>query len=131
MAGRTCLSYEIVRDRDSKFLDLKPRHRKCRFLYHYQIHPQFGFMHARMQTWFPFAIQVSSIVGLANRLNITTTAEGIETIDQLNLIRATGCTEAQGYLFSVPLSLQNVCSYFAGSSQPRADADRLNMATSE
>jgi hypothetical protein len=53
-----CQSYEIVRDRDSKFLDLKPRHRKCLFLYHYQIHPRFGFMHARIQTWFPFAIQI-------------------------------------------------------------------------
>jgi len=34
------------------------RPRKCLFLYHYSIHPQFGFMHARIQTWFPFPIQV-------------------------------------------------------------------------
>jgi hypothetical protein len=27
-------------------------------LYHYQIHPVFGFMHARIQTWFPFGITV-------------------------------------------------------------------------
>jgi hypothetical protein len=37
---------------------LYPRHRKCLHLYHYQIHPTFGFMHARIQTWFPFAIQI-------------------------------------------------------------------------
>jgi EAL domain-containing protein (putative c-di-GMP-specific phosphodiesterase class I) len=43
---------------------------------------------------------VGSIVSLANALGITTTAEGIETLDQLSLIRETGCTEAQGYLFS-------------------------------
>jgi diguanylate cyclase (GGDEF)-like protein len=55
---------------------------------------------------------VSSIVALANKLNITTTAEGIETVDQLELIRATGCTEAQGYLFSVPQSLREVMDYF-------------------
>jgi hypothetical protein len=55
-AVEPCLSYEIVRDRNSKFLDLKARHRKCLFLYHYQIHPRFGFMHARIQTWFPFAV---------------------------------------------------------------------------
>ncbi len=53
-----CLSYEIVRDRDCKTLELQPRHRKCLYLYHYQVHPVFGFMHARIQTWFPFAIQI-------------------------------------------------------------------------
>jgi diguanylate cyclase (GGDEF)-like protein len=55
---------------------------------------------------------VSSIVSLANNLNITTTAEGIETIDQLMLIRASKCTEAQGYLFSVPRPLSDVLDYF-------------------
>ncbi len=53
-----CQSYEIVRDRGSRMLDLQPRQRRCLFLYHYQIHPRFGFMHARIQTWFPFAVQV-------------------------------------------------------------------------
>jgi hypothetical protein len=32
--------------------------RKCLFLYDYRIHPTLGFMHARIQTWFPFNIQV-------------------------------------------------------------------------
>jgi hypothetical protein len=27
-------------------------------LYHYLIHPEFGWMHARIQTWFPFAIHI-------------------------------------------------------------------------
>jgi hypothetical protein len=31
---------------------------KCSFLYHYYLHPQFGWMHVRLQTWFPFEIQV-------------------------------------------------------------------------
>jgi hypothetical protein len=47
-----------VRDRESKRLELAPRHRKCLQLYHYQMHPTFGFMHARIQTWFPFSIQI-------------------------------------------------------------------------
>ena len=34
------------------------RERPCHVLYHYQIHPQLGWMHARIQTWFPFNIQV-------------------------------------------------------------------------
>jgi len=57
-AVEPCLSYEIVRDRESKHLDLQPRHRKCLHLYHYQMHPTFGFMHARIQTWYPFAVQI-------------------------------------------------------------------------
>jgi hypothetical protein len=57
-AVEPCLSYELVRDREAKRLALVPRHRKCLFLYHYQIHPVLGFMHARIQTWFPFSIQI-------------------------------------------------------------------------
>lgn len=57
-AVEPCLSYEIVRDRASKRLQLVPRHRKCLHLYHYQMHPVLGFMHARIQTWFPFSIQI-------------------------------------------------------------------------
>jgi hypothetical protein len=57
-AVEPCLSYELTRDRDAKRLRLEPRHRKCLYLYHYQIHPVFGFMHARIQTWFPFSIQI-------------------------------------------------------------------------
>ena len=30
----------------------RPRHRRCRFLYHDRIHPIFGFMHARIPTWY-------------------------------------------------------------------------------
>jgi hypothetical protein len=57
-AVEPCLSYEIVRDPNAKRLQLVPRHRTCLFLYHYQIHPVLGFMHARIQTWFPFSIQI-------------------------------------------------------------------------
>jgi EAL domain-containing protein (putative c-di-GMP-specific phosphodiesterase class I) len=33
---------------------------------------------------------------------MTTTAEGVETLEQQDLLRALGCTEMQGYLFSPP-----------------------------
>jgi hypothetical protein len=39
-------------------LELRARPRKCLHLYHYPAHPQFGFLHARIQTWFPFAVQI-------------------------------------------------------------------------
>jgi len=57
-AVEPCLTYEIVHKRETKLLDLEPRRRKCLYLYHYQMHPLFGFMHARIQTWLPFAIQI-------------------------------------------------------------------------
>ena len=57
-AVEPCLSYEITRDRNTGLIDLHACRRKCLHLYHYQVHPSFGFMHARIQTWFPFAIQI-------------------------------------------------------------------------
>jgi len=43
---------------------------------------------------------VRAISGLGQSLNISTTAEGVETADQLDRLRAMGCTEVQGFLFS-------------------------------
>jgi EAL domain len=43
---------------------------------------------------------VRAISGLGRSLNITTTAEGVETIAQLDWLRAEGCNEVQGFLFS-------------------------------
>ncbi len=43
---------------------------------------------------------VRSVVNLANSLGMTTTAEGVEREDQLEQLRAEGCMNVQGYLFS-------------------------------
>jgi len=53
-----CLSWDLHRNRDTKRLEPVIRHRKCLHLYHYYLDPIFGFMNARIQTWFPFNIQV-------------------------------------------------------------------------
>ncbi len=53
-----CRTFELYRDRDTKHLQLQPRIRKCLFVYHYTVHPVFGFLNARIQTWFPFSIQI-------------------------------------------------------------------------
>ena len=45
---------------------------------------------------------VRAITGLGSTLGIATTAEGVETHEQLEQLRAEGCTEVQGYLFSKP-----------------------------
>jgi len=53
-----CISYYIRRDRESQKLLLERAQRKCLHLYHYWIDPVFGFMSGRLQTWFPFSIQL-------------------------------------------------------------------------
>jgi predicted signal transduction protein with EAL and GGDEF domain len=45
---------------------------------------------------------VRAVVGLGSSLGITTTAEGVETAAQLEQLRAEGCNEFQGFLFSPP-----------------------------
>jgi predicted signal transduction protein with EAL and GGDEF domain len=45
---------------------------------------------------------VLAIAGLARDLGMVTTAEGVETQQQLDQVRALGCTEMQGFLFSPP-----------------------------
>jgi len=45
---------------------------------------------------------VQAVISIAKSRDIATTAEGVETKDQLELLRALGCTEMQGYLFSKP-----------------------------
>ncbi len=46
---------------------------------------------------------VKAVTGLARSLGMRTTAEGVETEEQLAASRECGCSEAQGYLFSPPL----------------------------
>jgi EAL domain-containing protein (putative c-di-GMP-specific phosphodiesterase class I) len=45
---------------------------------------------------------VRTIINLAARLGVETTAEGVETEEQLKAVRAEGCTEMQGFLFCTP-----------------------------
>ncbi len=55
---------------------------------------------------------VSAVVQLGRTLGMATTAEGVETSDQMEIVRAKGCTEIQGYLLSPPkppLQMQQFC----------------------
>ena len=51
---------------------------------------------------------VQAIAGLARNLGIMTTAEGVETEQQLEQVRFLGCTEMQGYLFSPPRRVEDI-----------------------
>jgi diguanylate cyclase (GGDEF)-like protein len=51
---------------------------------------------------------VCAIAGLGRTLDIATTAEGVETMEQLTFLRAAGCRYAQGYLLSRPVPLSQL-----------------------
>ncbi|WP_027583208.1 EAL domain-containing protein [Bradyrhizobium sp. Ai1a-2] len=57
---------------------------------------------------------VRAISGLGRSLNITTTAEGVETVDQLDWLRAEGCNEVQGFLFSAARPADEIATLLAG-----------------
>ena len=57
-AVEPCMSFEYHRCSDPKQRGLRLRPKKCSHLYKYFVHPQFGFMSARLQTWFPFNVQI-------------------------------------------------------------------------
>jgi hypothetical protein len=52
------MSFEYHRSKDPKERGLRLRPSKCLHLYQYFLHPRFGFCNARIQTWFPFNMQI-------------------------------------------------------------------------
>jgi diguanylate cyclase (GGDEF)-like protein/PAS domain S-box-containing protein len=56
---------------------------------------------------------VRAVVAMSSSLSIGTTAEGVETFQQLERLKSEGCTEAQGYLFSPPRSAADVKIWLA------------------
>ncbi|MEM1052590.1 MAG: EAL domain-containing protein [Pseudomonadota bacterium] len=55
---------------------------------------------------------VSAIVSMAKALKMETVAEGIETKDELAMVTAHGATHLQGYLFSSPISIEDLLERF-------------------
>ena len=53
---------------------------------------------------------VRAVIGLGADLGIAITAEGVETLEQLERLRTQGCSEAQGYLFSPPRPASDVAA---------------------
>jgi EAL domain-containing protein (putative c-di-GMP-specific phosphodiesterase class I) len=64
---------------------------------------------------------VQAIAGLAKNLGIMTTAEGVETEQQLQLVKSLGCTEMQGFLFSPPRRVEDLTQML----WPQADKKTL------
>jgi hypothetical protein len=53
-----CLYHQVGPNRQLKRLELRYTSGKCLHQYHYFQHPELGFMHTRLQTWFPFTLHV-------------------------------------------------------------------------
>ncbi len=64
---------------------------------------------------------VQAVVNIAAASDMTTTAEGVETEQQRNLLRILGCTEMQGYLFSRPVPAAEV-RRFLSSHREKAES---------
>lgn len=53
-----CMSFHVRGDRKTQKLRVQYESSKCLHYYLYLLDPEFGFMHVRVQSWFPFAVQV-------------------------------------------------------------------------
>jgi EAL domain-containing protein (putative c-di-GMP-specific phosphodiesterase class I) len=55
---------------------------------------------------------LATIISLAKTLGMSTTAEGIETAEQFDIVKAEGCGEMQGYFFSRSKPASEISGYF-------------------
>jgi predicted signal transduction protein with EAL and GGDEF domain len=68
------------------------------------------------------ATLVEAIMAMAHHLNLRVIAEGVETREQLEFLRARGCDVAQGYYFSTPLPQEGFSKLLENWRQKRARA---------
>ncbi len=75
---------------------------------------------------------VDTIVIIAKRLKLEVIAEGVESLSELNALKALGCEQFQGYLFDKPLPVHEVVSRFKNnpyqSIDTNSNAIRLGQA---
>ena len=74
------------------------------------------------------AALIRAMVGLASDLKMQTTAEGVETQDELMLVRSLGCSLVQGYYFGKPMPAEEALELAAKGSASRPEA---NLPTRE
>jgi EAL domain-containing protein (putative c-di-GMP-specific phosphodiesterase class I) len=65
---------------------------------------------------------VKAITGLGQSLGMSTTAEGVETVEQLDALSAEGCTEVQGYFLSKPVPASEIGPLLCQIPQSLRDA---------
>ena len=72
---------------------------------------------------------ISSIVSLAEALGMETTAEGVETLDELDLVRMLGCSHIQGYIYEKPLTVAAATAKLSEGLTAIARGPRSSRAT--
>ena len=71
---------------------------------------------------------IASITGLAHSLGMETTAEGVETMDELDLVRMHGCSHVQGYIYERPLTAEQADARLAAGLEAVAHGPRCSRA---
>ena len=71
---------------------------------------------------------IASITSLANSLGMETTAEGVETMDELDLVRMHGCSHVQGYIYERPLDVGQADARLAAGLDAVAHGPRCSRA---
>jgi len=72
---------------------------------------------------------VSAVTTMAQQLGLRVVAEGIETEEQIGLLRALGCEFGQGYLFSRPVDAEDAASLLSAGLPPRQEGPLGDEAT--
>jgi EAL domain-containing protein (putative c-di-GMP-specific phosphodiesterase class I) len=62
---------------------------------------------------------VTATIALARALDLSVTAEGIETAEQASMLRELGCERGQGFLFSPPVQAEGVAQLLAPATDAR------------
>ena len=68
------------------------------------------------------AVLIRAMVGLASDLKMQTTAEGVETQEELMLVRSLGCSLVQGYFFGKPMPVEEADELAAKGAVERPEA---------
>lgn len=62
---------------------------------------------------------VHAMINLAHNLHLEVVAEGVETVEQLELLRSFGCDQVQGYLISKPLAIEPLVEFLLANAAQR------------
>lgn len=71
---------------------------------------------------------IASITSLADALGMETTAEGVETLDELDLVRRHGCSHVQGFIYDRPMSAADALARLESGLSAEAHGPRSSRA---